>query len=296
MSDITPQSRPLLAAAWMTGALAGFSTMAVAGRALGAHMDTFEVMLYRSLIGALIVIVVASALKRTNEISSDRLSLHFVRNIFHFSGQNLWFYAITVIPLAQVFALEFSYPIWVTLAAPFVLGERLTRTRMACAFLGFVGILIIVRPGVTPLNFGLFCAFLCAIGFAGSALVTKVLTKDQSIVSILFWLTTMQAVFGLICAGFDGDITLPNATSLPWVTLVAICGLGAHLCLTKALSVAPAAIVTPIDFLRLPTITIVAAVLYGEMIDPFVLMGAALIFLAIFLNLRSDTKKPQIVT
>ena len=74
------------------------------------------------------------------------LPLQGLRNIFHFTGQNLWFWAITVIPLAQVFALEFTAPLWVALIAPFVLGERMTRARALAAGLGFVGILIVARP------------------------------------------------------------------------------------------------------------------------------------------------------
>jgi drug/metabolite transporter (DMT)-like permease len=94
----------------------------------------------------------------------------------------------------------------------------------------------------------------------------------------------MQAVFGLIGAGYDGDIAWPSAGALPWIILIGFAGLIAHFCLTTALSMAPASIVMPIDFIRLPVIAAVAASLYAEPLDPWVLVGAAIIFGANYLN------------
>lgn len=129
------------------------------------------------------------------------------------------------------------------------------------------------------------------MGFAGSVVFTRKLTRTESIVSILFWLTVMQAGLGLICAGFDGDIALPSANSLPWVALIALAGLVAHFCLTTALSLAPATVVMPIDFTRLPLIAIVGVVLYAEPLDPFVLLGAAIIFAANYFNIWAETRR-----
>ena len=117
----------LRAATWMVGAISAFTMMAIAGRAASLDLDTFEIMLYRSLVGLLIVGFVAWKAGTLHQISRDRIGLHFARNLFHFTGQNLWFFAITVIPLAQVFALEFTTPIWVILLSPFILGERITK-------------------------------------------------------------------------------------------------------------------------------------------------------------------------
>ena len=95
----------------------------------------------------------------------------------------------------------------------------------------------------------------------------------------------MQAVFGLICAGYDGDIALPSLQTLPWVVLIGCAGLLAHFCLTKALSIAPASVVMPIDFVRLPVIAIVGMLLYAEPLDALVFVGAAFIFAANYLNI-----------
>jgi len=284
------QYHPLKAAIWMIGAIVAFSSMAVGGRSLSGELDTFEIMFYRSLIGFALVIAIASAGGTINQIRTDRLGLHFIRNLCHFFGQNLWFFAIATIPLAQVFALEFSSPLWVTLAAPLFLGERLTATKLFCALVGFGGIMVVARPDLSSLDPGLIAAALAAIGFAGSAIFTKMLTRDQSITCILFWLTGMQFVFGLVTAAGDGDLALPSAPLWPWVVLVAIAGLVGHLCLTKALTLAPATMVMPFDFLRLPVIAIIGMLAYGEPLNIYVLIGAAIIFGANYLNIWTDTK------
>ncbi len=281
-----PLERPLRAAAWMTGAVASFSSMAVAGRVVSDQLDTFEIMTYRSAGGLIVVLAVAAWAGGLRQISTARLGLHLARNAFHFAGQNLWFLAITLIPLAQVFALEFSYPIMVAVLAPLLLGEPRSRSRLLAAGAGFLGILIIVRPGLETLSLGTLCALLAAMGFAATAIATKVLTRTQWITTILFWLTSMQLGMGLLTAGYDGDIARPDAAAAPWVLLIALAGLAAHYCLTMALSEASAAVVTPMDFARLPVIAVVGALVYGEALDPFVFLGGAVILAANWVNLR----------
>ena len=290
-------SDTIKAALWMTGALVSFTSMAIAGRAVSLDLDTFEIMLYRSLIGVVIVMSVASIARTRHQITTRNMPLHLIRNLSHFAGQNLWFYSITVIPLAQVFALEFTSPLWVILLSPLVLGERLTRIRVIAALIGFVGILVVTRPSPETLQFGQLTAALAAIGFAGSAVFTRKLTQTETITCILFYLTVMQSAFGLICAGIDGDIALPSAANWPWIVLIACAGLLAHFCLTTALSMAPATVVMPIDFARLPVIALVGVAFYAEALDPFVFAGALLIFGGNYLNIWSETRKqPQIAT
>ncbi len=274
----------------MLGAIVSFSSMAVAGRAVTLELDTFELMLYRSLIGVAIVLLAGRVTGTIGQITTRRMGLHLIRNISHFAGQNLWFLAISLIPLAQVFAVEFTSPLWVTLLAPLVLGERLTRMRAIAAGLGFVGILVVARPDFGNLEPGVLAAAGAAVGFAGSALFTKRLTRTETIICILFWLTLTQAVFGLICAGLDGHIRLPSAVIWPWLALIGCAGLSAHYCLTRALTVAPAVIVMPMDFARLPVIAMVGMVLYGEALQPLVFAGAALIFTANMVNLRAERR------
>ncbi|MEX0303947.1 MAG: DMT family transporter [Leisingera sp.] len=279
------EARAGLAALWMVGAIVSFSAMAIAGREAGLTLDTFEIMAYRSLVGLLIVLALLTATGRWQQVSRDRLGVHLIRNMFHFTGQNLWFLAVTLVPLAQVFALEFTSPLWVIILSPLLLGETLTRRRMLAVGLGFAGILIVARPSPDTLSLGLGAAASCAVFFALTAILTKRLTRHEKTASILFWLTLMQLVMGLLAAGWDGDMALPDAATLPWLVLIGIAGLTAHFCLTTALSLAPASVVVPVDFARLPAIAILGMLIYGEALDAWVLGGAAIICIANYLNI-----------
>lgn len=279
---------------WMLGAVFSFITMAVAGRVLAGELDTFEIMMYRSFVGVIVVCTTLSATGRWNDVSRRGLGTHFLRNVGHFAGQNLWFAALPLIPLAQVFALEFTTPLWVLLLAPLVLGERLSRLGIVAAGLGFIGILIVTRPGMIALTPGVIFASLSAIGFAVSILLTRRLTAFASTACILFYLTTMQAVMGIAMAGFDGDVAVPSWSNLPWVVLVGLAGLFAHFCYTNALQLAPATVCAPVDFIRLPLVMIVGAVFYAEALDPFVAVGAILIFAANYVNIWAAGRKPRV--
>ena len=283
-------SNILKAALWMSGAILSFTTMAVAGRAAAFDLDTFEIMFYRSCIGFLVVLAVSTVAGTRSQIRAQKLGLHFIRNLAHFSGQNLWFYAITVIPLAQVFALEFTSPLWVLLLSPFILGEKLTSARILAGILGFIGILIVARPSPESIDPGIITAATAAIGFALSALFTRRLTRTETITCILFWLTLMQISFGLIAAGYDGDMALPSGQTLPWLILIGFAGLLAHFCLTSALAIAPATVVVPIDFIRLPAVAIIGALVYGEALDLWVFVGALVIFGANYWNIWIETR------
>lgn len=286
-----PRPQVLRAALWMIGAIVSFSAMAVAGRSVEHQVNVFELMIYRSLVGVIIVGAAAALRGRLADLAPRRLPLQGLRNIFHFTGQNLWFWAISVIPLAQVFALEFTAPLWVALMAPFVLGERMTRARALAAVLGFVGILIVARPDPTHLSLGVLAAAAAAIGFAGSAIFTKILTRTEPVLEILFYMTLLQTIFGVICAlAWGGHVTIPSPPALAGLALIGCAGLLAHFCLTTALSVAPASIVMPLDFARLPVIAVVGMLLYGEPLDGFVFLGAAIIFAANVITIRAANR------
>lgn len=282
---------PWKAAAWMMGSVVSFSLMAVAGRNVVHVHDTFEVLMVRSAFGFVLVVLVGLLTGRLHEVTLQRMPGHFLRNIVHFAGQNLWFLALTLIPLAQVFALEFTSPIWVILLSPIFLAEKLTAQRLGAAALGFAGILIVTRPGMANMNIGVLAGAGAAVCFAAVSIMTKRLTRGISVIGILFWLTFMQFFFGLIAAGYDGHITWPTAQTLPWLALIGLCGVTAHLSLTSALALAPAGFVVPIDFLRLPFIAVIGALFFAEPFDPFVLAGGAVIFAGILLNIRAQFRK-----
>jgi len=284
-------SLAMQAALWMLGAIFSFTTMAIAGRELSAGFDTFEIMLYRSAIALVIVLVLTYATGTYRKIGIRAWRTHLIRNIFHFTGQNLWFYALAVIPLAQVFAFEFTTPLWVILLSPLLLGERFTTIRLISALMGFIGILVVARPDIDNLHPGVVAAGACAIFFALTYVSTKRLTRTESISAIMLYLCVLQLIFGLISAGFDAMIAVPHMVDLPLLGLLAVCGLLAHFCVTKALTLAPATVVAPLDFVRLPLIAVAAMLIYDESIDIYVFVGAIIIFAGNYLNIWFEIRK-----
>ena len=248
-------------------------------------------MLWRSLAGILIVLAFAWQFNTLDQIKFTHLKLHALRNISHFFGQTLWYFAVTQITLAQLFAFEFTAPLWVALMAPLFLKETFTKRKFLAICVGFSGILIIARPEAGSLSIGMLAAIFCAVGFAGSVLTTKLLTRKYSVTCILFWLTVMQFLLSLFFAGIYGNITIPKITSLHWITIISIGGLTAHFCITSALTLAPASVVAPLEFLRLPLIAVVGYFAYNEALSIFVLIGAILIVGANIANLKTHRDK-----
>ncbi len=287
-------SRPLLAFVWMMGAVVSFSAMAVAGRELQVEMNTFELMLYRSAIGFAVVSAIL-ARRGFAQVRTAHPGLHARRNFFHYIGQNLWFFAVASIPLSQLVALEFTNPLWVALLAPFILGEHLTRARLIAALIGFLGVLIVAQPGREPLEIGHGAAALAAICFALNTIFTKRIMRFDGVLCVLFWMCLSQGLASLALS-LPGGIPVPSLHALPWVLVIGVTGLSAHYSLTSALGHAPATIVAPMEFLRLPVVAGIGMWLYAEPLRPAVLVGAFVIIAANLVNLRSESRREAAAT
>lgn len=286
-----PASQPLKALAWMMGAIASFVAMAVAGREIQAEMNTFELMLHRSAIGLAVVVGVAAARGGLGAVWRTRQAgLHVRRNLFHYAGQNLWFFAVATIPLGQLAALEFTNPIWVALLAPFLLGERLTGARVVAAALGFCGVLVVAQPGVSPFGPGHAAALASGLCFALNTLYTRKIMAFDTVLCVLFWMTLSQGLMSLALS-LPGGVPLPSPAILPWVVVVGLTGLGAHYALTSALRYAPAGVVAPMEFLRLPIIAAVGMWMYGEPLRLAVFIGAAIIVAGNLFSLRAEARR-----
>lgn len=277
----------MLAALWMLGALASFMAMAISGRELSQELSTFEILFFRSLVG---LIIVAAILTKTGwgQARTARPLLQVVRNLAHYVGQFGWFYGIALLPLAQVFAIEFTIPIWAALLAPFMLGEKVTKVRILTIAIGFTGILILLRPGMAPLSLAIGAVFMAAIGYALAYVMTKMLTRTDTPLAILFYMTVVQIPLGLIPSLFDW--VTPSPAMWPWLIVVGVTALSAHYCISRAFVLADALMVIPIDFLRLPLIALVGYLFYNEAVDAFVLLGA---FIIVGGNLYGVTKEAR---
>ncbi|HTS39851.1 MAG TPA: DMT family transporter [Xanthobacteraceae bacterium] len=276
---------------WMTGALLSFSASAVAVRELAPRFNIFEILACRTGFG--FVVMAAITLSRPSlraQLNSQHLVLHGLRNTIHFVGQYTWAWAITLLPLATVFALEFTMPMWVALLAIPLLGERMTPTRAGSIVLGFIGVLVIVRPGLASFKPAAMLVLVAALAFALSLIATKSLTNKVSTFVIIFWMNAMQLPIAL--AGSDPLFVLrfDTHTAMAAATF-GIVGLTSHYCLTNAFRWGDATIVVPIDFMRIPLIAFVGWMVYGEPLDVLVFAGAGLIICGVLWNLHAESRR-----
>lgn len=276
------------AAAWMMGTLLSFSAMAIAGRELTQDLNTFQILFWRSLVGVVLLGVILSVIG-WHHAATKRIGFHSLRNLIHFGGQYGWFLGLSLLPLADVIAIEFTTPVWSALLAMMLLGERLTLPRAVAIGLGFIGILIILRPGFGVLSLPAFIVLGAAICYAITYVNTKILSKTESVTAILFYMCLIQLPIAGI-ASIPDWVTPPWALT-GWIILVGCGGLSAHFCLTRALSLADATIVVPMDFMRLPLISLMGFWLYREEIDFWLLLGAGLIAFGTLVSLRGEQSR-----
>lgn len=276
------------ASLWMLGAIVSFSTMAIAGRELSAELTTFQILFFRSLAGFFLMLVLLS---RTGwwQLKTRYFGIHLLRNVTHYGGQYGWFYGIAAIPLAEVFAIEFTMPIWTALFASLILGERIGWQRSLAIAIGFAGVLVMLRPGFAAVSPAAVAVLAAAFAYAFAHTLTKRLSGTDSPMAILFYTTAVQLPLALLPALHGW--TWPSLAMWPWVIGVGAAALSAHYCLTRAFMLEDASVVMPIDFLRLPFIAVVGYIFYDEPLEFWVFVGAVIVFAGSWLNLRAGARK-----
>jgi drug/metabolite transporter (DMT)-like permease len=279
---------------WMIGALLSFSVMAVSIRALSrGGLSIFEILAIRSGV-ALVVLLVLLAVRKDLRVHAKprRMGLNLFRNVVHYASQYSWALSLTMLPLAMVFALEFTMPAWTALLAVWFLHERLTLSRLGVVVLGLVGVLVILRPGIADFNPAAILVLLAAFGYAITMITTKQLTATETTFGIVFWMAVIQFPLSLIGSNPAVFMHLETRHILPAMG-VGIAGLTSHYCLSNAFRSGDATLVVPLDFMRIPLIAVVGWALYGEQLDIFVLLGALIIVAGVLWNLRSEVAHAQ---
>ena len=277
---------------WMVGALLSFSVMAVSIRELSkGGLNIFEILAIRSG-AALLVLLILLALRPNLRAYAlpRRMPLNFLRNTVHYAAQFAWAVSITMLPLATVFALEFTMPAWTALLAVWLLHERMTPSRAGVVVFGLIGVLVILRPGIASFNPAAILVLLAAFGYAITMITTKQLTSTETTFGIIFWMAVIQFPLSLIGSDPTAYLHLKGEHIIPALG-VGIAGLTSHYCLSNAFRAGDATLVVPLDFMRIPLIAVVGWAFYGERLDIFVLLGALIIIGGVLWNLRSETAK-----
>lgn len=277
---------------WMIGTLLSFSVMAVSIRELSRHgLTIFEILAIRSGGTLLLVLLLLAARPSLRPyVRTQRLGLQLLRNVIHYAGQFAWAISLTILPLAMVFALEFTMPAWTALLAVWLLREKLTASRIGIVVLGLVGVLVILRPGVTAFNPTALLVLGAALCYAIVMVATKKLTATETTFGIIFWMGVIQFPLSLIGSNNSVFFNFGTGHILPAIGL-AVAGTSSHYCLANAFRSGDATLVVPLDFMRIPLIAVVGWAFYGERLDVFVLLGAVIIMSGIIWNLRAESAR-----
>jgi drug/metabolite transporter (DMT)-like permease len=289
------QSKLVRVVLWMVGALLSFSVMAVSIRQLAnAKLSIFEILAFRS--GIALVVLMALLVMRPElrvHVKPRRMGLNLLRNTVHYAAQYAWSLALTMLPLAMVFALEFTMPAWTALLAVWLLHEKMTPSRLGVVVLGLVGVLVILRPGIADFNPAAMLVLGAAVGYSIVMITTKKLTATETTFGIVFWMAVIQLPLSLI--GSDPTVFLHlEARHILPIIGVGVAGLTSHYCLSNAFRSGDATLVVPLDFMRIPLIAVVGWAFYGEALDIFVLLGALIIVAGVLWNLRSEHARSRL--
>ena len=270
---------------WMIGTLLSFSLMAICARELSGHITTHQTLFVRSAIGLVCISIILLVSKKRVIIQTNKFSLHIFRNIFHFAGQYGWFLGIGLLPLAEVFALEFTVPIWTLFIAAIALGEKITLRKVTAILLGSVGVLIILQPGFSIIDTASFIVLGSAICYSISHTATKSLSASESAMSILLYMCLVQLPIGLFLS--VSNWIWPVGLQWLWLIVIGLSALSAHYCMVKAMQYAEVATIVTLDFLRLPLIALVGILLYSEKLEISLLLGGLLMLAGNIVSLRS---------
>lgn len=279
---------------WMMGALLSFSAMAISIRELSrGGLSIFEILAIRSGLSLVILLMLMAAKPQLRLLARPmNMRMNLFRNTIHYAAQFAWAVSLTMLPLATVFALEFTTPAWTALFAVWFLGERMTVSRAGVVVLGLVGVLIILRPGIASFNPAAGLVLLAAVGYGTMMTVTKKLTATQSTFGIIFWMAVIQFPLSLLGSNLSVylDASLYDLRHILPAIAVGIAGLTSHFCLTNAFRAGDATLVVPLDFMRIPLIAVVGWAFYGEALDVWVLVGALIIIAGVLWNLQSERR------
>lgn len=274
---MTPASPHARAALLMLGSTLFFAFMVILVRLASQTLHTFEVAFFRNFFG--LVAALPLLLKHgPGLLRTTQLPRYFIRCLIGIVSMLCGFWAIGHLPLAQAVSLSYSTPIFVTIAAVLFLGEPVRARRWAAVALGFVGVLVIVRPGTTAFSLGMLIALAAAALSGLVAIQIKQLSRTEPADRIVILTTLFWVPMSLVPALFVWQ--WPQGITWLWAIGAGIFGTAGHMLWTRALKLGDVSALTPISFMQLPVVAVIAWLLFDENIDRWTAVGALVIFAA----------------
>ena len=269
-----PVATPLRAALLMLGSTLAFGLMAIAIRYATRYVPTQEVAFFRNAFGLLALLPMLIR-PGSAPLKTQQLPRYFLRSAIGLASMLCAFWAIGHLPISQAISLSYSTPLFVTIAAVLWLGETVRMRRWAAVIIGFIGVLIIVRPGSTSFTPGTLVAVGAAVLSSLVAIQIKQLTRVDSADTVVFYTYVFWVPLSLVPALF----VWVWPTGLAWVWLVATGVLGTlgQLLWTRALRLGEVSALTPISFMQLPLVSVLGWLLFNEALDRWTVIGAGII-------------------
>lgn len=290
----TAEQRPVVGIMWMVATGLCFVMVTALVKVLGGRVPAAESAFLRYLLGLVFLIPVWRQLAATR-LSARQWGLFTLRGAVHTVGVTLWFFAMTRIPLAEVTAMNYLVPVYVTILAVFVLGERLALRRILAIVVALLGALLILRPGFRDLDPGHIAMLGTAALFSGSYLIAKILSGEVSALVVVAMLSVMVTI-GLAPLAALNWVT-PTLFDLGVLFGVACFATVGHYTMTLAFAAAPVSVTQPVTFLQLVWSVLIGAVFFAEPADPWVIAGGLVIIAAIsFITWREQQLKKQTIT
>jgi drug/metabolite transporter (DMT)-like permease len=267
----------LRAAGLMLASTFFFGLMAVAIRLASKQLNTFEVAFFRNFFG------LAAALPLIYRhgwtfMKTARLPRYLIRCAIGICSMFAGFWAIGHLPLTQAISLSYASPLFVTIGAALFLGEKVRARRWTAVSIGFIGVLIVVRPGSDSFTLGSLIALLAAVLNATVSIQIKELTATEPSDRIVFWTTALWVPMSLGPALAVWQ--WPLGWTWAWIVAAGILGTSGHMLWTRALRLGEVSALTTISFMQLPIVALAGYFLFDEVLDHYTVIGASIIFLA----------------
>ena len=270
---------------WAIFSAVSFAIMIAAVHYMEGKFDAFQIVFVRAIFGLFLIIPLLSK-SGFSAVKTSKMPLHLIRTLFGLLAMASLYYAVAVKALADVIALTFLIPIFVTIASGVVLRENVGLHRWLATFVGFAGALIIIRPGVITFDFPVLLVLLSSALYAGAWLSVKILTRTDKASVTIFWMNVLMVPLTVIPLAFVW--VEPNWDDLAPLFIMAFFGWLAHFCQARAFENSDATAVMPFDFLRLPVAALFGYFLFSEDIDYWTWIGAVIIFIASYYSIRRE--------